>query len=181
MITPKELILTLGVDPYENIYAVVRGTKQFTLLPPTEGWCLRGMSFFGCYEGADRLTSATMAERTYPHATYSRISPDAQLTLVPSPPSTPPVRWSSILDPTDPSTMAPEAHPIHITVQAGEMLYLPAGWWHYVRQSDFTIAVNYWYDMENRGFTWVWLNFLRGLDEPPSGNTEEDDKGDGKV
>lgn len=68
--------------------------------------------------------------------------------------------------------MDPEAHPINITVRAGEMLYLPAGWWHYVRQSDLSIAVNYWYDTENRGFTWVWLNFLRGVDElePPPGN-----------
>ena len=29
-------------DPYENIYTVVRGTKHFTLFPPTESWCMRG-------------------------------------------------------------------------------------------------------------------------------------------
>lgn len=29
-------------DPYENIYTVVRGAKHFTLLPPSEGWCLQG-------------------------------------------------------------------------------------------------------------------------------------------
>lgn len=33
-------------DPYENIYAVVRGTKIFTLFPPTEGWCLQGTVCF---------------------------------------------------------------------------------------------------------------------------------------
>lgn len=31
-------------DPYENIYMVVRGTKTFTLLPPTEGYCIHGSS-----------------------------------------------------------------------------------------------------------------------------------------
>jgi jumonji domain-containing protein 7 len=34
-----------------------------------------------------------------------------------------------------------------------------------VRQGDTpgrpTIAINWWYDVEMRGMTWVWLNFLR--------------------
>ncbi len=34
----------LRTDPYENIYTVIRGAKHFTLLPPTEGWCLQGQS-----------------------------------------------------------------------------------------------------------------------------------------
>ena len=61
---------------------------------------------------------------------------------------------------------------MHITVNAGESLYLPAGWWHYVTQSEVTIAVNYWYDMESRGSGWVWMNLLRGGDNnsPPPGN-----------
>jgi jumonji domain-containing protein 7 len=29
-------------DPYENLYTVVRGTKHFLLLSPTEGWCTQG-------------------------------------------------------------------------------------------------------------------------------------------
>ncbi|KAH9936956.1 Clavaminate synthase-like protein [Amylocystis lapponica] len=146
-------VTSIHSDPYENIYTVVRGAKHFTLLPPTEGWCLQ--------------------ERTYPHATYTRSPTTAQLALVPSPPSTPAVRWSSIMDPTAPGALPPDAHPIHITVRAGETLYLPAGWWHYVRQTGLTIAVNYWYDMETRGMSWVWLNFLRGLREPPDGNESE--------
>lgn len=35
-------IVDATVDPYENIYTVVRGAKHFTLFPPTEGWCLQG-------------------------------------------------------------------------------------------------------------------------------------------
>ncbi len=76
-----------------------------------------------------------------------------------------------------PGALPAEAHPIHITVRAGETLYLPAGWWHYVRQEGFTVAVNYWYDMEGRGMSWVWLNFLRGTEEPPLGNEEPDSGG----
>ncbi|THH33695.1 hypothetical protein EUX98_g611 [Antrodiella citrinella] len=140
-------VTSIHSDPYENIYTVVRGSKTFTLLPPTEGWCL--------------------AERTYPHAQYKRTEPYSRLTLVPSQ-GTAPIRWSSVADPNLPGALNAEAHPMEITVGPGESLYLPAGWWHYVRQSGVTIAVNYWYDLESRGSSWVWLNLLRGSAEPPS-------------
>ncbi|KAI0832600.1 Clavaminate synthase-like protein [Trametes gibbosa] len=146
-------VTSVHSDPYENIYTVIRGSKQFTLLPPTEGWCLK--------------------ERRYPHAEYVRAPATGQLELVPSPPETPLVRWSSVTDLCVPGALPPEAHPVHITVNAGETLYLPAGWWHYVRQEGYTVAVNYWYDMEGRGMSWVWLNFLRGAGNPPLGNEED--------
>jgi jumonji domain-containing protein 7 len=66
----------------------------------------------------------------------------------------------------DPDTNPPAgSHPIHITVEAGETLYLPAGWWHHVRQSEHgqTCALNWWYDMEMSGMGWVTLSFLRSL------------------
>ena len=68
-----------------------------------------------------------------------------------------------------------EAQPIVIDVHAGETLYLPAGWWHYVKQQGTTIAVNWWYDLEPRGMNWVWLNFLRGESESiPDGNGDSE-------
>lgn len=109
----------------------------------------------------------SLVERSYPHAQYTRSPATGSLVLSPSPVSTPSVRWSSIVDPRRCGTLSADAHPIEITVDAGESLYLPAGWWHYVRQSDITIAVNYWYDIESRGSSWVWLNLLRGSSEPP--------------
>ena len=41
------------------------------------------------------------------------------------------------------------------------MLYLPVGWWHYVRQTGVTVALNWWYDVEMQGMQWTWLSFLR--------------------
>ena len=35
-----------------------------------------------------------------------------------------------------------------VTLQPGDVLYLPSLWFHHVQQSDDTIAVNFWYDME---------------------------------
>ncbi|XP_075399173.1 bifunctional peptidase and (3S)-lysyl hydroxylase JMJD7-like [Tenrec ecaudatus] len=40
------------------------------------------------------------------------------------------------------------AQALRCTMQAGEMLYLPAMWVHHVQQSQGCIAVNFWYDME---------------------------------
>ncbi|KAK0230743.1 cupin-like domain-containing protein [Armillaria fumosa] len=138
---------SIHCDPYENIYTVVRGVKYFTLLPPSEGWCLQ--------------------ERTYPHAQYVRPSPSAELCIKPSQASTPPIRWSSVSNPNYPGALPNEAHPINIALKAGDTLYLPAGWWHYVQQSDeITIALNWWYDIEMRGMTWVLLTLLRGVNAP---------------
>ncbi|KAI0068847.1 Clavaminate synthase-like protein [Artomyces pyxidatus] len=149
-------VTSIHSDPYENIYHVVRGRKTFLLLPPTEGWCLE--------------------ERLYPHAIYSRPDASSPLVAVPSPSDTPPIRWSSITHPERPGSLPPQAHPICISVSAGETLYLPAGWWHHVRQSDdITIALNWWYDIEPRGMAWIWLNLLRGIGNvPPANDVDED-------
>lgn len=106
-----------------------------------------------------------MTERSYPHARWTR-SDSGTLSLQPSP-NHPPVRWSSIKDPTLP---LPLARPLQIAVREGEMLYLPAGWWHYVQQEGDKvgkcIAVNWWYDLIMQGGQWVWLSFLRQLGDP---------------
>lgn len=103
-------------------------------------------------------------ERLYPHGVYTRTDATPELYLLPSC-EAPPVRWSSIPNPDLPGALPPEAHPIHITLAAGDTLYLPVGWWHFVRQSgDVTIALNWWYDAELQGINWVWLNMLRGGD-----------------
>ena len=119
-------------------------------------------------------------ERVYPHATYTRERQGEPLVLTPTLPkngdnATATVRWSSIQHPDRESELPPEAHPISIVVKAGQTLYLPAGWWHHVRQvGTTTIALNWWYDIEGQGMTWVWLNFLRGPGEAiPSGNEDE--------
>ncbi|KZV76076.1 Clavaminate synthase-like protein [Peniophora sp. CONT] len=154
-------VTSIHSDPYENVYHVVRGCKVFTLLPPTEAWCLR--------------------ERVYPHAKYTRESEGDPLVLTPTMPengekATATVRWSSIRRPDREDELPLEAHPITVTVHTGQTLYLPAGWWHHVKQvGGTTIAFNWWYDVEGQGMNWVWLNFLRGPENAvPSGNEENE-------
>ena len=31
-------------------------------------------------------------------------------------------------------------------LEPGEMLFLPAGWWHQVRSMDLAISVNFWWE-----------------------------------
>ncbi|KAH9482667.1 Bifunctional peptidase and (3S)-lysyl hydroxylase Jmjd7 [Psilocybe cubensis] len=146
----EQSITSIHSDPYENIYTVVRGEKHFVLLPPSDSWCLK--------------------ERYYPHATYTRTSSSEALEILPSTEDIPQVRWSSILDPDSPNAFPSEITPIRVTLKAGESLYLPVGWWHYVRQSGLTIALNWWYDAEMRGMSWTLLNFLRNSTTIHDGN-----------
>lgn len=49
----RKWFLITSIDPYENIYTVVKGEKRFTLLPPSDGWCLKGrvplqITILGC-------------------------------------------------------------------------------------------------------------------------------------
>ena len=58
------------------------------------------------------------------------------------------VLYASKFDPERPDTSRfPEAaqlKALKCTVRAGEMLYLPAGWFHHVRAMDFSLSVNRW-------------------------------------
>jgi len=38
-----------------------------------------------------------------------------------------------------------KANPIHVTITPPEMLYLPAGYWHYVVGEEMSIMVNFWF------------------------------------
>lgn len=53
---------------------------------------------------------------------------------------------SSISDPMEPDLerfpLAEAAHPIRTLLRAGEMLFIPAGWWHAARALSFSITVS---------------------------------------
>ena len=158
-------------DLYENLYGIVSGSKTFRLLPPTESY--------------------RMALRRYPLATYrpagspatnidgnSASLPTALEPVLEHPREE--VLWSAITPQPSVSVggVSSEAdaataalfedpclpRPLEVTIGPGEVLYLPACWWHEVHHgsgsagdgaesagiegsSSPVIAVNYWYDM----------------------------------
>ncbi|ORX96867.1 hypothetical protein K493DRAFT_314303 [Basidiobolus meristosporus CBS 931.73] len=131
-------------DPYENIYVVIAGTKIFTLLPPTDYYCLH--------------------EKEFPAATWTKddhgefkIKPEVPETMVP---------WIS-LDPNNVDLQKfPRyryAHPLVVHVNPGDMMYLPSMWYHHVAQREDldgrVLAVNYWYDVEY-GTPFTYFQFM---------------------
>ncbi|KAI1822883.1 phospholipase A2 [Xylaria intraflava] len=131
-------VTALHRDNYENVYVQVAGRKHFVLLPPIFQPCVNeqdlepatytrsreGTRQEGNIEGlALRLDEA--ADGNIPFATWDPDKPDVRATS-----------YSHL------------AEPMRISLEPGDMLYLPAMWYHKVSQScseeGICVAVNYW-------------------------------------
>ncbi|MCW5906388.1 MAG: cupin-like domain-containing protein [Chitinophagales bacterium] len=44
-------------------------------------------------------------------------------------------------------SLARSAKPIEVWLEEGEMLYMPSLWWHHIRNSEDSIAVNFWWSV----------------------------------
>ncbi|XP_016007772.1 bifunctional peptidase and (3S)-lysyl hydroxylase JMJD7 isoform X1 [Rousettus aegyptiacus] len=122
-------VTSLHKDHYENLYCVISGEKHFLLHPPSD----RPFIPYELYipatyqlteEGFFKMVDEEAMEKV-PWIPLDPLAPDL-------------ARYPSYS----------QAQALHCTVQAGEMLYLPALWFHHVQQSHGCIAVNFWYDME---------------------------------
>lgn len=146
-------------DHYENLYAVVTGEKHFLLLPPTD--------------------VHRMYIKDYPAAQYSYIKETGEFKLEVEEPIKY-VPWCSVDPYPSPENLESEMakfplyfngpKPFECTVKAGEILYLPSMWFHYVKQTPddtgLTIAVNYWYDMQF-DMKYAYFNFLQSIEYQP--------------
>ncbi|XP_022097445.1 jmjC domain-containing protein 7-like [Acanthaster planci] len=136
-------ITSMHKDHYENLYCVISGEKNFILHPPTD--------------------LPYIPYGTYPAARY-KVSGNGDFDIIDEP-EVGEVPWIP-LDPVQPDLVRwPEyghSRPIHCTVRAGEVLYLPSLWFHHVQQKHGTIAVNFWYDMEY-DIKYSYFKFLEGM------------------
>jgi jumonji domain-containing protein 7 len=139
----------------------VVGKKHFTLLPPLAAPCIR--------------------ETWVPYATYSpkdsissiRQALDEPLTLDFEPEGYVP---APIWDPDRPeentSPYSMHAKPFLVTLEPGDMLYLPTGWYHKVKLEadpveNFCCSVNHWYHMDYDGPNHTTSIFIRDLFRGP--------------
>ena len=124
----KRAVTSLHKDFFENLYCVIKGKKIFTLIPPSD----RPFIYYEKFPVANHKFAG--GKWTIEHHHESEKVP-----------------WIPI-DPLKPDLVKypnfVHANPLQVTVNEGEMLFLPSMWFHHVQQTDNTIAINYWYDMQ---------------------------------
>jgi len=122
-------VTSMHKDPYENIYCVVRGYKELVLQPPTDLPWVPYRDYKPAIYKENKDTGGFEIE-------------EINSSLVP---------WIAI-DPTSPDLDTyPEyanSTQFRLKLEAGDVLYMPSLWFHYLSQSHGCIAINYWYDME---------------------------------
>jgi jumonji domain-containing protein 7 len=156
----ERAVSSMHKDHYENLFYVLEGEKVFTLCPPCDAPFLyqgdfESGSFHQQTDGswvvvADKLEEGSSQK---PVAKWIESNVDALF-----------------LDETtrrkqcDRFPLLVRAHPMKVTVRAGEMLYLPALWFHRVTQTCETIGINYWFDMNFHSPLWCYFNFMQQLE-----------------
>lgn len=109
-------VSSMHKDPYENLFLVTAGKKIFTLRPPCDVSLLEER----------RVRAATYAEDGAGQLQPKIDDPEAYVSWI-------------VGEPLDESV----ATPVVCEVTAGEMLYLPAYWYHRVEQRGLTVGIKY--------------------------------------
>lgn len=140
----EKAITSMHKDPYDNLYGVVSGYKDFILFPPhCLPWIPKKMYPTGVYKRNE--------ENQYYIEPLLQDNYNDDGELISHGPEPLMTEWISI-DPLAPDLAKypqySKIQPLHVRVNAGDLLFLPNYWYHHVRQSHKCIAVNFWYDME---------------------------------
>ena len=118
-------------DPYENMYAVLRGYKDIILYPPSDS---SFMPYKQCkqskFQRCDVSKSDSEIHIGADPATTSKFSiVDVDEKAIP---------WI-VIDPLKPNLSKyprfSKSSPFHLRLNAGDLLYLPSLWFHHLRQS----------------------------------------------
>ncbi|KAI5848980.1 cupin-like domain-containing protein [Tricharina praecox] len=154
-------VSALHKDNYENLFCQISGYKRFVLISPYEAICVRETS----------LQAATYVPN--PHT--------QRLAIVPDEPASEVLFWPTV-DPDSPPGTAwwRYCRPMEVELAPGDVLYLPAMWYHKVSQrgSDegLCCAVNYWYDMEFGGAFYPGVSFARQMTQMAQQEEEEEEE-----
>ena len=125
-------------DASENIYAVLQGTKNFRLIAPSVAHLLHTIA------PIVRVTPRGLCEGANSTPSYTRATATGHFAMHGTP-------FDFVAAGDDPSsnverTQAIDAATVDVEVRAGQMLFVPAGWFHEVRSSGGAhMAVNFWW------------------------------------
>ncbi|MCJ1440683.1 MAG: hypothetical protein MMC23_001169 [Stictis urceolatum] len=138
---PPGTITPLHTDPYDNILCQVVGKKYIRLYPPEETPRMfpQGKELQEV-QGADGL----MEIKEIDMSNTSSIPADAV--------EMGPVAILEEVDEGDESPSASkwedfeQAEYLDLVLEEGQALYIPRGWWHYVRSLTVSFSVSFWWD-----------------------------------
>ncbi|KAL0944065.1 phospholipase a2 [Colletotrichum truncatum] len=159
-------VTALHKDNYENIYVQVRGRKHFVLLPPLCHPCVNEQMLTSATyrrrDGARDLVLELDQKENNDGGSEKNDTSRAQDQV-------PFATWDPDLPGFNATSYSRLAEPVRVTLEPGDMLYLPAMWYHKVSQScpedgeGFVLAVNYWYDMDFSGPLYPLSSFVRNV------------------
>lgn len=131
-------------DPYENIYVQILGKKHFVLLSPIEAPCVNEQNLPAATYVPLKDIEQPRVTRQNSHLPVYPFGPK----LDEPPSSVPFATWDPDSPNVRPTQYSHLSRPYRVTLDPGDMLYLPALWYHKVKQgpdcSPIAISVNYW-------------------------------------
>lgn len=148
----------LHKDNYENIYVQILGQKHFVLLPPVESACVNERSVLAATYHTEPSATIQTQDLRQSDLVIKIDEPEEYIPFATWDPDTPTIN-------TTPYSQC--SQPMRVTLDEGDMLYLPALWYHKVSQScneeGICCAVNYWYDLDFSGGFWSMVSFVRSV------------------
>ncbi|PXF42362.1 JmjC domain-containing protein E [Gracilariopsis chorda] len=143
-------VSSMHADPYENLYTVVTGIKIFYLRPP----CDAALLDKPVLQNARWKASANEMHDELCESCVQPVEMYEGWSLVKEEGET---AWID-----ENSCEAEYDQCLQVHLHAGDVLYLPALWYHRVAQQGITIAINWWYEMWF-GRDWVYRELCSNL------------------
>jgi len=155
-IGPRGTVSCLHYDAPHNLLAQVVGSKRILLWAPAADSAAAGCGSAGADDKADVLRAPDPESRPrrcmYPHegmmCNTSRVDP---LVLYEARDKAAVDHAGHGGDSSSSHVLAaefeafPSAPDHHVVLRAGEMLYIPPGWWHHVTAETLSVSVSFWW------------------------------------
>lgn len=119
---PAGTTTPLHTDPYHNILAQVVGRKYIRLYAPRQS---KNLYARGLENGIDMSNTSEMDVGVLAGLDGGR---------------------QEMADALEKFPLAKEAEFVECILEEGECLYIPVGWWHYVRSLSASFSVSFWYN-----------------------------------
>ena len=127
----RRAVTSTHKDPYENMYAVIRGYKDIILYPPSD---ISYMPYQTCTQAKFEPNKSSPTE--YFEKIDQKVNLNVQYSIVKL--NEAPIPWI-VIDPLSPDIAKypkfQKTSPLNLRLNAGDLLYLPSLWFHHLRQS----------------------------------------------